>query len=259
MKGKETDRQMRALEYFRGVRLLPGVWPVIRLDGRSFGSFVGDRFERPYDERFRDLIVATSRAVLDELQGLYAYTMSDEISLLLPREWEMFDRRMEKAVSVSAGIASAAFTHAAGEPAHFDSRIWLGADTGLVAEYFTWRQGEAARNALHSWCYWTLRKEGKNAREASSALRGKGAAFQNELLFCRGINFNDLPPWQRRGVGLYRERYEKPGHDPVKDAVTVAVRRRTRVAMDLPVKDEYAQFLHRIMAGSAAMAEAGPI
>ena len=167
MKGEESDRRMRALEYFRGVRLLPGTWPIIRLDGRGFHAFVDGRFERPFDERFRDLMVAAAQALLEELQGLYAYTMSDEISLLLPREWDLFDRRMEKAVSISAGIASAAFTHGAGEPAHFDSRIWLGADTDLVADYFSWRQGEAARNALHTWCYWILRKEGRDDGKAN--------------------------------------------------------------------------------------------
>lgn len=60
--------------------------------------------------------------LMDQLNGRLAFTESDEISVRLPRGWDMFDRKVEKVVSVSAGIASAAFTRAAGEPVHFDSR-----------------------------------------------------------------------------------------------------------------------------------------
>lgn len=40
-------------------------------------------------------------------------------------------------------------------------------------------------------------------------------AFKNELLFQRGINFNDLPVWQRRGIGLYWKEYQKIGYNPI--------------------------------------------
>lgn len=238
---------MRDLECFRGLRLLPGVWTVLRLDGRGFSRFTEGRFDKPFDRAFRDLMVRTARILLAELQGLYAYTMSDEISLLLPKAWDLFDRRLEKAVSVSAGIASAAFTRAAGEAAHFDSRAWLGGEVSSVVEYFSWRQGEAAGNARHSWCYWILRRAGRSVREATEMLKERPAAFQNELLFRHGINFNDLPLWQRRGVGLYREAYVKPGYDPRQGKTTVAARRRFKVDLELPMKEAYGRLLHRII------------
>jgi tRNA(His) 5'-end guanylyltransferase len=34
----------------------------------------------------------------------------------------------------------------------------------------------------------------------------------SELLFQHGINFNDLPNWQKRGIGLYWETYDKPAY-----------------------------------------------
>ena len=171
MRKPSLEKRMRALEYFHDLRMLSGAWPVVRVDGRSFSRFT-ERFEKPYDETFRDLMLVTAKTLLEELHGLYIYTQSDEISILFPPAWDLFDRKLEKIVSVSAGIASAAFTHQAGEPAHFDSRVWLGVDASLVLDYFHWRQLDAARNALNSWCYWTLRKNGMAVAEATAELEG---------------------------------------------------------------------------------------
>ena len=253
MKTNSCEKQIRALEYFHDLRLLPGTWAIVRVDGRTFSRFTETRFEKPYDERFRDLMTAAARTMLEELHGLYAYTQSDEISLLFAPDWDLFARSVEKIVSVSAGMASADFTHHAGEPAHFDSRVWLGVDVPLVIDYFRWRQADASRNALNSWCYWTLRDTGMDVQEATHTLEGKSSAFKNELLFQHGINFNDLPLWQRRGVGLYWESYEKEGYNPITQQTEVAIRRRVRVDHDLPMKEEYANMLQGIFEAHAHM------
>jgi len=253
MKSSSFETQMRALEYFHDLRLLPGVWTIVRVDGRTFSSFTETRFEKPYDERFRNLMVATAQAMLEELHGLYAYTQSDEISLLFAPEWDLFARSVEKIVSISAGIASATFTHKADEPAHFDSRVWLGVDISLVIDYFRWRQADAARNALNSWCYWTLRGEGMDVPEATHELEGKSTAFKNELLFKHGINFNDISLWQRRGVGLCWESYEKEGFNPITQQTEMTTRRRVRTDQELPIKEAYADMLRGIIEARAYM------
>jgi tRNA(His) guanylyltransferase len=62
---------------------------------------------------------------------------------------------------------------------------------------------------------------------------------KNELLYARGINFNDVPAWQRRGVGLWVESFEREGFDPVRQKPVTTTRRRVRVERDLPMGDEY--------------------
>src|SRR3712207_255199 len=114
MKFAELDRRMRGLEYFHGLRFLPGAWVVLRLDGHGFSRFTQERFEKPFDVRLHACMVETARAVLEAFQGIYAYTESDEISLLLPRDWDLYDRELEKSVSLSAGLASARFSLACG-------------------------------------------------------------------------------------------------------------------------------------------------
>lgn len=239
---------MRELEYFHALRCIPGAWVVLRLDGRGFTKFTErNGFEKPFDLRFRDLMRQTAKTLLEELHGIYAYTESDEISILFRQDWDLFDREVEKLVSISASIASSTFTLACQRIAHFDSRIWLGVDQSQVVDYFRWRQEDAARCALNGWCYWTLRKEGKSPAEAMSMLNAKSLAYKNELLFQRGINFNELPLWQRRVVGMHWETYEKPGYDPIRDAQVVAVRRRVKIDEELPMKNGYETFICSIL------------
>jgi len=94
------DQRMRALECFHDLRLLPGAWVVVRVDGRGFSRFTAPRFDKPFDTALHKLMVQTARVLLDALQGCYAYTESDEISVLCPPEWELFDRKLEKMVSL---------------------------------------------------------------------------------------------------------------------------------------------------------------
>jgi tRNA(His) 5'-end guanylyltransferase len=242
------EAAQRAREYFHALTVLPGAWTVVRMDGRGFSRFTEKRFDKPFDARFSDLMVTTAQEVLTQLGGCYAYTESDEISVLLGPDLGLFGRGVEKLVSISAGIATAAFTHAAGEPAHFDSRLWIGVGVGDVVDYFSWRQADAARCALNGWCYWTLRKQGQSRRQATAALDRASTAEKNELLFRHGINFNELPTWQRRGIGLRWEPYQRPGYDPVSQIEVTAQRRRITINRELPMKQAYRDLIQSVCA-----------
>jgi tRNA(His) 5'-end guanylyltransferase len=66
------EKQMRSLEYFHTLRLLPGAWVVLRVDGRGFSRFTESRFEKPFDLEFHRVMVQTASALLEELYGIYA-------------------------------------------------------------------------------------------------------------------------------------------------------------------------------------------
>ena len=140
----------------------------------------------------------------------------------------------------------------------FTPCVWLGATADLVADYFRWRQSDAARCALNGWCYWTLRGTGLTGRQAERALNQRGFADKHELLFQHGINFNNLPPWQRRGAGLYWETYEREAFNPHTGQPVLAERRRIRVDEELPMQDEFARRLASILQSPPEAAAPAP-
>jgi tRNA(His) guanylyltransferase len=250
MKFDDLDEQMRVFETAHDHRVLPGIFMVVRLDGRSFTRMTREvhPFEAPFDVRFRDLMTDTTAHLMEAgFDVRYGYTQSDEISLLLAQDDNGFGRKLRKLESVLAGEASAKFSLGLGAIAAFDARVSQLPNPTLVVRYFRWRQEDAHRNALNSHCYWMLRKEGLDAKAATQRLSGTTVAAKNELLFQRGINFNDLPAWQKRGMGLSWESYEKPAVNPHTGTTTIANRRRIRVDTELPIGDDYASYVEALV------------
>ena len=237
MKFTELDSRMRVFETASDLCVLPGIYMVARIDGRHFHTLTkeGGKFEAPFDEKFRDLMTGTVKHLMKNsgFNFVYGYTESDEISLLFNFESQDFGRKLRKLNSILAGETSAKFSLLYGDIGVFDCRISQLPNKSDVVDYFRWRNEDAFRNALNAWCYWTLRKEGQSKKDASTVIEGLSVSEKNELLFQHGINFNDLPLWQKRGIGFYWESYEKDGGE----------RRRLKIDMELPMGDAYGEFI----------------
>ena len=242
----ELDKKMRIYEQSLDQVLLPETYMVARLDGRGFSRLTKEicKFEAPFDEKFRDMMIQTAEAVMScGFRVVYAFTESDEISLLFDKDEDTFGRKVRKYNSTLAGEASAAISLALGRVATFDCRIVPLPTIERVQDYFRWRQEDANRNALNSHCYWMLRKEGQSVYEATKELEGKGVRYKNELLFSRGINYDKLPSWQKQGIGMWTEQYEKDGYNPMTKETVSAVRSRIHVEYELPLGDAYAEMV----------------
>src|SRR5882724_3788624 len=229
MKFDDLDNKMRVFETASDQCALPEMFLVARIDGRSFTRLTKElhNFEKPFDVKMRDYMVDTTSHLMNcGFNVIYGYTQSDEISLLFARNITTFDRKLRKYNSILAGEASAKFTLLLGDLAAFDCRISQLPTAELVCDYFRWRNEDAHRNALNGYCYWKLRESGKDVKEAALTLNRLSLADKNELLFCHGINFNEAPNWQKRGIGLLWETYEKPSVNPIDGSNTIAIRRR---------------------------------
>lgn len=251
MKFKELDKKLRVFETAQDVCVLPELFMVARIDGRNFTRLTKEtlQLEVPFDAKFRDYMILTVEHLMDcGFRVVYGYTQSDEISLLLHRDEETFGRKLRKLNSVLAAEASAKLSLLLGTLATFDCRISQLPTFNLVVDYFRWRHEDAHRNSLNAHCYWTLRRKGESARAATNKLERLSLSNKNELLYQQaGINFNDLPNWQKRGVGLYWDLYQKEAINPITNEMICATRRRIKVDMELPMKDEYSEFVRKLV------------
>ena len=250
MQFDELDRAMRVYETSIDYCVLPGIYIVARLDGRNFTTLTKEKaqFEAPFDARFRDMMVETTKHLMNcGFKVTYGYTESDEISLLFDMRIDVFNRKIRKYHSVLAGEASAQFSLRFGGMGVFDCRICQLPNENAVVDYFRWRNEDAHRNALNAHCYWMLRKEHFDKKKATAFMEHKTVAEKNELLFTHGINFNDLPNWQKRGVGLYWVKTIKTGRNPLNDTEAQAERTVLHIDYDLPMRDDYALFIEKIL------------
>lgn len=244
------DKQMRRFEQSMDRPLLEGINVVARLDGHGFTRLTKKEWDlkKTFDIRFRDAMIETTKHLMDcGFRIIYGYTQSDEISLLFHLRDETFGRKERKLLSILAAEASVTFSMQVGRAAVFDNRLIPLPSADNVVDYFRWRQEDAHRNSLNSHCYWILRKEGVSAANAQKRMSGITNGQKNEILFERGINYNDLPLWQKRGIGMYFRDEQRQGFNPITQETTSCVRHALHVEMELPIGQEYSQLINKII------------
>jgi tRNA(His) guanylyltransferase len=225
MKRSDFGDLMKTREAWASSEVPEVCWPIVRVDGRGFSGLTEARYRKPFDEEFAGRMRLTAVALLGELGGVIGYTQSDEISIVLPPDWSMFNRRAEKAASVAAGMASASFSLAQSFPAVFDGRLSTADDAAGVVDYLSWRVDDGVRNAVHSAAYWSNREIGHSGRAAESQLRGLNVGAKRALLEERGVT---IPAWAA-GSLLWWETVPAEGFNPITGETVPTTRRRVTV------------------------------
>lgn len=176
---------------------------IVRLDGKSFHQFTKG-LPRPFDGRLSDLMVKTMEFLVDRFNATVGYTQSDEITLVFlsnagSKNQLVFDGRFQKLESLTASAATAFFNKNLAETLPekqnemplFDSRAFVVPNIQEAYHSLLWRQQDATKNAI-SMAAQSLFKH--------SELQNKNGSEMQEMLFQRGINFNDYPAFFKRGV-----------------------------------------------------------
>lgn len=259
---RDLNAKMRTFEADADISVPEGLYMIARLDGRGFTKLTRDvlQFDAPYSEPYRDHMVATTQELMRSgFHVVYAYTQGDEISLLFHRDETNFGRRLRKYNSVLAGVASAVFSLRVGTLATFDCRISQLPTIELVEDYFHWRARDAQRNALNTLCCWQLHRAGYTPQQISAALHGLTTKEKTtRLIEDHDIDFGTTPNWQKHGVGLFWELFEKQLTDPETGEFRSVTRRRIRVELQLPKRSRYRRFIRdKLQQSSGTVAAQG--
>jgi tRNA(His) guanylyltransferase len=228
-----------------GRRAMRGLPLLARLDGRAFHTFTRG-MQRPYEQGMSIAMIETTRYLVQEMCALVGYTQSDEITLAWYESTQSetdyaFDGRFQKLASVLAGMASARFCQMvalhlpakASETPHFDCRVWQVPTLQDAADVFVWREDDATKNSV------TM---AASAYYTEAELDRKHSGDKQEMLWQKGINWNDYPTFFKRGTYLQRRAVERrltdeeraripEAHRPAADAV---VKRTSVTELELP-------------------------
>jgi tRNA(His) guanylyltransferase len=206
---------------------------IVRVDGRRFGKVLRKLdFSKPFDIRFANGMVESTELffIKSGINPVLAYLFSDEISMLFIRDLP-FNGRLEKIDSVIPSFISSALTLNLGspDPMSFDSRVSV-MDSKDIIEYLTWRQEECWRNLVSSYAFYLLRDDGFSAKQAAERLKGLKSDDLHELAWGYGINLSETPAWQRRGILVYKQKFEKNGQNLLTGEITKV--QRTRIVKE---------------------------
>lgn len=225
---------MKNHEIYANLKALAPI--IVRIDGRNFKRKLEHLYlEKPYDKRFAEVMADSSEEFLTKsgINSPFLYTFSDEINIFLDKL--PFNGRIEKLNSVIPSFFSSALTLSLEpkSPLSFDSRVIPICPDNII-KYLEWRQAEAWRNHINSYAYYTL-LEGLGKREAVQRLKKMKSAQIHEMLFERGINLNETPVWQRRGIIISKETYKKEGQNPKTDEKVVTSRTKAIQNWEPPI------------------------
>lgn len=184
----------------------------IRLDGWKFRKLSEViKAEKPFDEKFAKCLVSSGKILFKEgFSPVLIYVASDELNILFLNA-APFRGRVEKTDSVPASLISSAFTLTLEKFFNkknftaFDSRIIVVSNDEKIIEYLAWRQMNNWRNHNNAYAYWVLRKMGHKPSEISKKLKGLKTEQLHEIIFKQGVNLAKTPPWQRRGILVYKQ------------------------------------------------------
>lgn len=210
-------------------------YTMIRVDGKAFHTLTKE-YERPFSRHFMQAMDQTAQAMCAEIVGArLAFVQSDEISILLtdfdtPQTQAWFGGNLQKIVSVSAALATAHFNaniveSSAPMTSLFDSRVWTIPMPIEVENYLIWRQQDATRNSINMVA---------QSLYSHKELHGVKLEQTQELIFQKGINWNNYPVGCKRGRLIVRESYLTPRTGP-DESVEPAVRSRWSVTEKTPI------------------------
>ena len=212
MKNKTQDTLGDIMKSFEnqtcGSKMIPLIPVIARLDGKGFSKFTKG-LKRPFDERLSRLMIETTKYLVKETNANCGYTQSDEITLV----WYSssleskiyFDGRLFKMVSDLSAMCSVYFNRELPKYLpekvellpRFDCRVFTVPTLDWAVNAFLWREKDATKNSI------TM---AASEYYSHNFLMNKRSGEKQELLFQKGINWNDYPTFFKRGTYIQRKR-----------------------------------------------------
>jgi len=189
------------------LRLIPLLPIVARLDGKNFSTFTRS-LEKPYDKRLSMLMIDTAKYLVKETNANCSFTQSDEITLVWYTDnrdsQQYFNGKIFKIMTDLSAMCSVYFNNRLSTyipekvdtMPRFDARVWNVPNLDEVVNSFKYREDDAVRNSISI---------AAQSVYSPTELLSKSGSEKQEMLFQKGINWNDYPSFFKRGTYIQRK------------------------------------------------------
>ena len=267
MKDELGNRMKEFYENRTRITLPRRTYTIIRIDGKTFHTYTRG-LNKPFDDGLINDMDETAIYLCKNIQGAkFAFVQSDEITILLTDfdkigtdAW--FDGNIQKMVSVAASMATSKFNQLrwirfvtekynntvdkiswewfmqAGQLklAEFDARVFTIPSKTEVANMVIWRQKDCVRNSISSVA---------QSLYSHKELNNKTSNEQQEMIFQKGINWNDYAPKLKRGRLIVKQRFEiEPDIDKLNSAAVIRYR---WISTECPIFTQDMEFLYNLI------------
>ena len=268
-KNATLSERMKGYEDIYKFKVVPRTVFALRLDGKNFSKYTKN-LTKPFDKDFSDAMDQTAIALAEELNPSFLYTQSDEITLIFantnPESDVIFDGKIQKLVSISAAIATAKFNEVRNnqyikslvdrggdmtsletlymelaeefsfpKQAYFDSRVIPLPNVDEAFNNVLCRQRDATKNSISM---------AADTVYSHKELTGKNGNEKQEMLFQKGINWNDYPVKFKRGYVI--KKFPVQIENSLAPAGFV-VRGKWKVDEETPIFSEDRDYLYDLM------------
>lgn len=196
---------------------------MIMIDGRAFSHLIKNKYKKPFDDRFIDMMDEVAKYVCKNVGGCkFAYTQSDEITFVVTdfdtkETSSFFGNRLTKILSIIPSLATGRFNQMVmgnlctdgltsseikdkilGQKlVEFDCKAWSVDNFNDVYAYYLWRQLDCIRNSKSQTAQtWLSHRQ----------LEGLTTDEQIELLKkTKGIDWNVFDDGKKYGRFIYKE------------------------------------------------------
>jgi len=243
---KDVEDKVNMYEEASKMKLMAGLPIICRLDGSAFSTFT-KKLNRPYDIRLTNLMIECCKYLVEYTNAKVGFCGSDEISLLIYEPdlntQPIYNGRLEKMLSELPAKLSVRFNKLLPkflpEKAHlepyFDCKVWNVPTIEDAVNSLWMREESVFKNAITmaSLNYYSHKE-----------LECKNGSEKQEMLFQKGINFNDYPVEFKRGVYIKRSKILRkytideinklPLKHKAKENPNLEVERTEIVQLDIP-------------------------
>ncbi len=197
---------------FSNELMIPMLPVIIRLDGNNFHTWTKG-LDRPFDKNLTELMIQTTKFLVQETNAVVGYTQSDEITLVLyssdHKSLIYNDGKKQKILSKLTGKCVSFFNEKRQEllPNHnkianFDCRIYQTPTLLDACVQLLWRENDATKNSISMLA--------QSLFSHKELLKLNGSEMQNKMMLEKNVNWNDLEVKFKRGTYVKKIKTSKP-------------------------------------------------